>query len=262
MRPLIIALVLFSQMLVLAPAQQAELWFPVGEKLTYAITWGPWTVGYSTVWTEWIQENDRDLLAIRLRTRSTSFLDKLFPVDDFLESIVDPSTFLPLRFSKRLSEGRHRLDEVTLFDHQRKMAHWRHLLLDSQEDFAIQDDTRDLLSFMFFMRSQAWEDYKCYYFRVMADEKLYDLYIIGHGYESVRLAEFGKVVSLKMEPEAAFQGLFLRVGRLEVWVSDDDRCLLTKGTASVPFPIGSIRITLKQVEGPGDDFWSDRAARL
>jgi hypothetical protein len=241
-------------------ADKPELWFPVGEKLTYAIGWGPWTVGYTTTWTEWIQENGRDLLAIRVRTKSTSVLSTLFPVDDFLESIVEPATFLPLRFSKNLSEGRYRLKEVTTFDHQKKMAHWQHLLRDSHEDFAIDADTRDLLSFMFFMRSQAWDAHKGYHFRVMADEKLYDLYVNSIGFEPVKLQEYGNIRSLKMGPEAAFQGLFVRVGRLEVWVSEDDRCILTKATAIVPFPIGTIRVMLKNVEGPGDDFWTDSVA--
>jgi hypothetical protein len=96
----------------------------------------------------------------------------------------------------------------------------------------------------------------------MADEKLYDLYINPTAYENVSLQGFGKVRSLKMIPEAAFQGLFVRAGRLEVWVSDDDRCLLTKGTAIAPFPIGTIRIVLGKVEGPGDDFWSDMSAMM
>lgn len=239
-----------------APAEKPEFWFPVGEKLTYAVKWGPWTVGHSTLWTEWIQEDGRDLLAIRVRTRSTRVLDKLFRVDDFLESVVDPVTFLPIRFIKRLNEGRYRLNEVTTFDHQKKMAHWQHLLRDSHEDFAIKADTRDLLSFMFFMRSQAWEEYKGYYFHVMADEKLYDLYVMVHGYDDIKLPEFGKIRSLKMEPEAAFHGLFVRVGRIEVWISVDKRALLIKGTAIVPFPIGTIKIVLDKVEGPGDDFWS------
>jgi len=245
-----------------APAEKPELWFPVGEKLTYNIRWGPWIVGYSTVWTEWIREDGRDLLAIRVRNRSTSILNKLFPVDDFMESIVDPVTFLPLRFFKNLSEGRYRLKEITTFDHQKKMAHWQHLLRDSHEDFAIDADTRDLLSFMFFMRSQSWNEHMGYHFRVMADEKLYDLYVNPIGFEKINLRKYGKVRSLKLVPEAVFKGLFVRVGRLEVWVSDDDRCILTKGTAIVPFPIGTIRVMLGKVEGPGDDFWSDMTAMM
>lgn len=262
MRKLMLAVVIAGWLPLAGRAEKPDFWFPVGEQITYAVGWGPWTVGYSTIWTEWIREDGRDLLAIRVWTRSTRVLSKLFPVNDFLESVVDPVTFLPLRFSKNLSEGRYRLREVTTFDHQKKMAHWQHLLRDSHEDFAIEADTRDLLSFMFFRRSQVWDAHQSYYFRVMADEKLYDLYVTVNGYEDINLAGYGTVRSLKMTPEAAFQGLFVRVGRLEVWVSDDERCLLTKATAVVPFPIGTIRVVLNKVEGPGDDFWSDTTAML
>ncbi len=89
-------------------------------------------------------ENGRRLLAIRARIQTVSVLDKIFPVDDFLESVVDPQTFLPLRFTRRLSEGPLPLHEVTTFDHAALQAHWKHLLRKGfEQDFAIEADTRD-----------------------------------------------------------------------------------------------------------------------
>lgn len=231
-----------------------ELWFPVGEKLTYQVYWGLFPVAETSVTTEWIEEDDRLLLAIRARTKSYALLDTLYPVNDFIESVVDPETFLPLRFSKNLSEGRYRLNEITTFDHERLTAHWKHLIKTNETDFAIEADTRDLLSFMYFMRSRKLEPNRTYAQRLMADEKLYDLIINTKNYAKVHVSRYGSVRCLAIEPEAKFQGFFVRIGRLFLWISDDARCLGVRAVAKAPV-IGSIKLLLYKVEGPGDDAW-------
>lgn len=236
------------------PSPQAEFGFPVGETLVYSVHWGFLHVGETRVWNEWIEEDGRRLLAIRARIQTVSVLDKIFPVDDFLESVVDPQTFLPLRFTRRLSEGRYRLHEVTTFDHAALRAHWKHLLRkDSEEDFAIESNTRDMISFMFYMRRHAWQPDIEFSERVMANEKLYDLIVQTRQYEKIKLPAYGSVRSLLVEPDAKFQGVFLKVGRLRVWISDDQRCLCTVATAKIP--VGTVRVMLQRVEGPGDDHW-------
>jgi len=238
--------------------ERPELWFPVGEKLTYQIYWGIFPVAESRVTTEWIEEEKEEekriLLAIKVTTKSYALLDAIYPVDDFIESVVDPETFLPLRFVRRLSEGRYRLNEVTTFNHKEHIAHWKHLIKNDARDFAIEDDTRDLLSFMFFMRSRKLEPNLTYQYRLMADEKLYDLYINTKNYVQLNISRFGFVKCLYIEPDAKFQGFFVRVGRLQVWNSDDKRCLCVKAVAKAPV-IGTIKLLLYKVEGPGNDFW-------
>lgn len=233
-------------------------WFPVGEYLTYDISWGPFSVGETKVYSEWVEEEGRALLAIRVVSHSKSILDKIFPVDDFIESVVDPNTFLPVRFTKRLSEGRYRLHEVTTFDHRAGTAHWKHLLKDKAHDFAIEADTRDIVSFMFYMRAQRFTENTNVPYRVMADEKLYDLEVNAKKWETVSLPVFGKIKAMRLEPEAKFQGLFVRVGKLVVWVSNDARNLCAQATAKVP--VGTVKATLMKVEGPGADDWSKKSA--
>lgn len=243
--------------------ERPELWFPVGEKLTYQIYWGIFPVAETRVTTEWIEEEEEEqkriLLAIKVTTQSYALLDTIYPVNDFIESVVDPETFTPVRFVKRLSEGRYRLHEITTFNHKEHIAHWKHLIKNDTRDFAIEDDTRDLLSFMFFMRSQKLEPNRTYQHRLMADEKLYDLYINTKYYVPLNISKFGAVRCLYIEPEAKFQGFFVRVGRLQVWISNDKRCLCVKAVAKAPV-IGSIKLLLYKVEGPGNDSWVEPGA--
>lgn len=239
----------------LAGAQpgKPELWFPVGERLTYNVSWGPWDVG--TVWlsSEWVEEEGRDLIAIRVKTRSNGFLDAIYPVDDFLESVIDPETFTPLRFTKRLNEGKRHLNEITYFEHELGVAEWRQVSRNQRRQFAIEPDSRDLLSFMFYMRSQRFTPGAVYHFKVMADDKLHAMDVYARAVVPVKLPDFGTARCLKVDPEAKFQGLFVRVGRIQVWISDDDRYLCAKATAKVP--VGSVRMVLTRVEGPGNDHW-------
>jgi hypothetical protein len=61
------------------------------------------------------------------------------------------------------------------------------------------------------------------------------------------------VPSLRIDPEAAFNGLFVREGKATLWVSRDLRRILTRAKARVPF--GRITVKLTDVSGAGDDFW-------
>jgi hypothetical protein len=230
-----------------------ELWFPVGEQLVYRIYWGFIPVGTTRVVTEWIEEDGRRLLAIRYRTRSNKVIATIYPVDDHIESVIDPVTFRPVRFTKNLKEGRHRYHEITTFDYERGMARWESKIKDKVKEYPIQEDTRDLVSFLYYMRSKPLSVGKTGHYRVMADEKIYDLSVRVLKKEKVKLPRYGRVASLKMEPQAKFQGLFVRKGKMTVWASDDDRYIVTRISATVP--VASVKVVLCGVSGPGDDFW-------
>lgn len=232
------------------------LWFPVGEELIYRIYWGPVPVGTTRVTTEWVEEEGRRLVAIRYRTRSNKVIEKIYPVDDFIESLVDPAKFLPVRFTKKLSEGRYHVEEVTTFDHARLTAHWISKLKNKAKDFAIEADTRDIVSLMYYLRSAPFVPGENRHIRVMADEKIYDLWVKVGKVEGVNLPAYGKVDSFYIEPKAAFQGLFLRQGKAWLWVSTDERRLCTKMVGSAR--VASIRVVLCEVRGPGTDFWVRR----
>ena len=241
-----------------APATNAvdrpKLWFPVGEELIYRIYWGIIPVGMTRATTEWVEEDGKTLLAIRYRTISNKVVEKIYPVDDTIESIVDPVPFRSVRYTKKLSEGHYRTEEVTRFDYDHLMAHWENKLKSKTREFAIQKDTRDIVAFMYYMRSQAFTVGERTHYQVMSDEKLYDLWINVTKKEDVKLPGFGSVASLRVDPEAAFQGFFVRKGKASIWVSDDTRRVCTKLVGSVP--VANVKALLVGVGGPGDDFWT------
>lgn len=230
-----------------------DLWFQVGEQLHYRIHWGVMHVGDTHVTTEWIEEDGRDLLVIRYRTRSNAFLDRIYRVDDTIEAVIEPHSFLPVRFVKILNEGRYRTDELTVFDHAAGKAYWTHRRKGDRKEFAIDADTRDIVTFMYYMRKHEFKPGDRAEFRVMADEKIYDLFVTAGPVETMKMQRYGKVKSIRITPEAAFQGLFVRKGKMTIWVSQDSRRIATRIQATVP--VADVHINLHEVFGPGNDLW-------
>jgi hypothetical protein len=237
----------------LVPPEAVDLWFPVGEEIQYTILWGKIPAAVSTASTEWVEHEGRVVLAIRFRTKSNRVVGSIYPVDDFIESLVDPHTFLPIQFTKRLSEGRYRCDETTVFDHERRKATYTNNQKKTSKEYAIDPDTRDLVSFMYSMRTVDLEVGSEQKFRVMADEKMYDLTLKTEKEQVIKLPNYGKVESVQIEPSASFQGLFVRKGKMTVWVSGDERKVITK--ASIKVPVAHVNLVLDKVSGPGDDEW-------
>ena len=236
-----------------------EMWFPVGEEIDYEVFWGMFTVGEATATAEWLQREGRRFLVLKVRAKTNGLVEKLYPVEEYLETVLDPATFLPLSFEKISSEGKRKYHEVTTFDHAAKKGVWRSLLKDKQREFAIEADTRDLLGLMYWIRKDPIRAGETRQYQVMTDEKLYDLIVEAGKTERVNLENYGKVACIKMEPKGKFNGMFVRKGRMWLWLSDDERYTICRAVASVP--VASIKIMLKNVRGPGDDFWTRGAAQ-
>jgi hypothetical protein len=240
------------------PASATNLWFDVGEHLTYDIYWGFIHVGQTEVTTEWVKHDDgRTLLRIRFKTRTNRVVETLYPVEDIQETLIDPETFLPVQNLINSRQGRRTQHEITRFDHQAKKAYWESLKKDRKKVVDIEADTRDIISMMYFIRSQSYTVGDSIETKVFTDEKLFDLFVKIPKKEKVDLDAYGPVASLRFDPEAAFNGLFVRKGKMTLWVSNDRRKLCTKITAEVP--VAKIRIQLVKVSGPGRDFWVGQA---
>lgn len=233
--------------------------FLVGEQLIYNIHWGVFNVGQTKVTTGWTNYQGKTALRIRYVTKSNSVIARFYPVNDLIESMIDPDTFRPYYFIKRLSEGRYRADEITTFDFDKKEMTWKSKLNGRSKTLPIDADTRDIVTMMYYLRGQPFQTGTTNQYRVMADEKLYDLFLTTHDTDGMKFEKWGRVRSFEIEPQAAFKGLFERKGKITFWVSQDSRQVCTRVMAEVP--VANIRITLADVKGPGDDFWVKKTER-
>jgi len=246
--------ILTGLFLLCAAAPAKELPFFVGEELIYSITWNAIPVAWARAVTEMDTYEGRDVLALRLYTKSYPFFDHICKVDDFHESLIDPETYLPIRYERNVRERNYRCHEVTTFDFNTLKAHYVHLLNGKEKTYDIQPGMRDMFSFMYFMRSVKLEENSETTYQVMADEKVYDLFLQTYGLKPIDLPHYDKdVPGLEVRPTAKFDGLYVRKGKATVWISRDPRRLLMLARLSTPF--GRVSVTLHEVNGPGEDFW-------
>jgi hypothetical protein len=234
-----------------------ELWFPVGEKLVYDMHYGVMHVGTTTVTSEWINEQGKPRLVIRFVTRTNKFFDKVYRVNDTVEAIIDPATFRPVRFSKKLEEGDFTSNEVTDFDYEKKIAVWKSRTTGKTCEFKISDDTRDIVSFMYAMRRTPLEAGKLGDYWVAGDQGVCRLRLRGGRMREISLPRFGEIQAARVVPEAGKDDLFVRKMPRELWVSADDRRLIVK--MAVKVPVAHVVLTLKNVSGPGDDIWTRKS---
>lgn len=215
----------------------------MGEKLNYRISWGFIPVGAAEVTTSWDTDDDgRRVIAIRSRARSNKVIRKIYPVDSKLETLIDPETLLPIRFTKNQKEGRRRSHEITEIDYNAGSATIRDLIKDKQQIVEIDPSIRDLLSFMFFVRGEKFKPGSSMDYRVLTDDKVYDLKINTKKREQVQTADGKKHNAYLLVPEAAFEGLFVRKGRMDLWVSKENPVTILR--AHVEVPVAKVKFIL------------------
>lgn len=232
-----------------------SLWFPVGEKLTYKLKWGFITVGRGEVSSEWIEYDGKRMIALRAKARTSAIVARVYPVDDDIESIVDPKTFLPVKYTQRLREGKHVRNESTIFDHDAKLATWTSKLDMSSKVIPIEKGTRDVLSLLYFMRRTGIKPGEAKSFRVLVDDKIFDLKLKGIEYDHVRVRKKGKLRCMRIQPDAKFGGIFSRKGEVRMWFTDDKRRICTAVRGKVPMV--SLKAQLLSVDGPESETWPD-----
>jgi hypothetical protein len=236
-----------------------DLWFPVGERLSDRLYWGVVPVGQAEFMTEWVEYEGRIVIRLRGTARTNSFVAAIYPVDDFIESLVDPETFLPITYWQRLNEGRHHRDDYAEFDYAAARVRSESLITGATREIPIDRETRDVLTLAYYLRAKGLEGGDAGRFRVLVDDKLYSLELLVVGREAISAGRAGSVRCLKVEPKAKFGEIFVRKGRVNLWFSEDARHICTRMTGSLP--VASVKAVLDDVGGPGADLWRGKRGK-
>jgi hypothetical protein len=249
-RPSLVVCFLISGLLLVASASgAAEQTFalpPVGnqafhpgETLTYDVSWSSvFSAGTATmtVETEKLPEERevREVLRFVVRGRTHGLVDKVFPVNDAVQSVFDPLLRQSLSFSLRESFGKKKRLRVTEFDHANKRAVCR-LNEDPPETLTIPDPAQDGLSLLYFLRTK--ED--------LAIGRHMDIDVVDSGKNwtvevSVLAREkvatpAGEFDTIKIRTNPKYKGVFTNKGEVFLWLTDDGRKIpvLMKSTLSV-----------------------------
>ena len=228
------------------PPPTTNVHFKVGEKLTYALSWGIIAAGTAVLEvTERQNLAGRSVVKLVHTAKSNDFVSAFYPVNNRVESLLDEGASYPhhLVFNRR--EGKRKNDIEVVYD---QAAHKATVTKDGNtETMDVPPEVQDTLSVIYFFRTlRAADAGSSTIIHVNHDKKNYKLELRIEGTERLKgpLGEFDTVRILAIMP---FKGLFLNEGNIRVWVTNDAARVPVLMKAKVI--IGSISATLTGVEG-------------
>ena len=208
----------------------------VGEQLTYDISWLGITAGTAVLAVGAAgTDGGRPLAKLVTTAQSRPAITKFFPVDNRVESIVDPATLLPEHLNFRRREGKKKEDIEYIF-HQKEGTVT--VVKGGTEIREIPSGTHDVISCLYYARSTlALQPGSSLTMNVYHDKKNRKLDVLVEEIENVS-GPWGKVETARVLVVMPFQGLFLNKGNIRVWFTNDDRRIPVRMKAKVV--IGSI----------------------
>ena len=217
--------------------------FKPGETLTYEISWSNIvTAGTATMAVkEERLPNGMKVLKCIATSRSVGVVDKVYPVNDSIESVFDPRSMQSLSFDLKESHGKRTRRRQLIFDHAARTVVSR-LNADPPQTLTIPDHVQDALSSLFYLRTK--EDFtigKVHVIDVHDSGKNWSVEVHTLGRERIRTPA-GEFDTIKVKTFPKYEGVFMNKGEIYIWLTDDSRKLpvLMKSTIS----IGSIMTTL------------------
>jgi len=227
--------------------------FIPGEVSKYKVSWMGLPLAWSSASIDTIAENGRELIRIRMVSKSYKAYSYIYKVDNATETVIDPKTALPLRLDVVLNEGSIHKSHLTTFYHDKRVAVFQDRISKDIKEVPIENGTQDIYSFLYSARNQDLATLASQKHTLFVDGKLYELGLKIRKEGNIKLPGYGKVESVQIEPIAEFDGIFLRKGKIMFWVSKQSRRMVTCIKAKVA--VGKIKVKLQGVSGPGDDSW-------
>lgn len=224
--------------------------YTVGEKLTYSVTYMGIPVGWAILHLEEKTElNGREVYHLSATAGTNAFWSKLYKVEDKIESFIDCKGLYTWRFEKHIREGRYKCDEFMEYDQINHIGTYRrHDRDDVVKTMELPEEVHDLLSGIYYFRTQDLKVGKSVFIKINSDEKNWNMKVDVLARKTKKVKQLGKVDAFKIEPKAEFKGMFIKRGRVFVWITADKHRIPFLIETRV-FHIGKIVAKLEKIEG-------------
>lgn len=182
--------------------------------------------------------------------RSARFYERIYKMDDTVESFVGVNDFLPVRYTLVQRETGQNVDDLQIFDHEEKKTFFWYKrdrdgeIKKEEKEAFIPGYFQDTFSSIFFARGLPMVEGMKFEFPIVTRTKLWLLKMKIEAIDEIRvMGEFVKAYRIEAETRLPSE-LSKKPGRMTIWVSADDRKRLLKFSASVKF--GSIEGILEE----------------
>jgi hypothetical protein len=194
--------------------------FQPGESFNYVISWLGIPVGSATmeITTATPIEHQPTLRLVTTATSNT-FLSKIFPVSNHVESTIDAQSFLPFEMVFQRREGKRHDDIEISFDRAEGKVR-----MSKNGETTIGDippDIHDVLSCLYYLRRQpVLEPGSSFPIHIYHDKKQYEVEARIEEVKSLK-GPWGTASAIQILLVMPFQGIFLNEGNIRVWLTND-----------------------------------------
>jgi len=193
----------------------------VNKKYHYNLYWSGIKAGEAVM--EYVETPEG--FAIRTQAVSSKFISIFYKVDDRAETILYPDGY-PKSYTLNISEGRHRKHKVTSFvqktEEPTQKIFFHDILKDENTEYELDKPAYDPLSGFYAMTKTPMEIGRTEYIKIFDNKKIFDAEINVLKKENVSVPA-GKFDTIVINPILQTEGLFVRKGKMYIWLTDDDR---------------------------------------
>ena len=213
--------------------------FGPGESLRFSIEYGVIKAG--TAWLEvgpMETYRGRECYHLVSRAESNDFMSGIYKVRDRIDSLIDAEGLYSLRYRKRIREGSFARDYDILYD-----PPTGHVRYADGRTFDAKPWSKDGLAAFYFVRHMPLEVGKDIVLAHHSDKRSNDIIVKVHRREKVKVPA-GTFDCFVIEPVMEAGGIFKSSGRMEIWVTADDRRMPVLMKSKVT--VGSISVVLQE----------------
>jgi hypothetical protein len=231
--------------------QMRPLQLATGERLVYDIKWFGMPAGSSALSVKWKRDFEgSQAYHVECETKANKFTGFAYPVEDKTITIIDAEGGFSRLFQMSKSEDRVRHTEHIRFDYENDLAIYEQrrpgpFPTRSKKRVHIDGFMQDPLSCIYYLRATPLSPGDTLRMPVHTARRSWPLTIKVVQREELDIPGFGKLSTLRLEPTMHFPGIFVRKGRMVIWVEEETRIPVRM---NVDIPIGSITVTLSDAE--------------
>ncbi len=213
--------------------------FPIGERLAYEAKYSFLTLGEMILEVrDTLTYQDTHCYLISSVLNSASAFRFLFSIDDTIEVYTSVDELLPFLYQERINESGYQRESNWNFDHA---AHT--VVYDDSLELSIAPNTRDMLSFWYYLRRVPLNVGDTLVFDLHNAQKNYQILCSVLGWEKTK-TKAGEYNTILVEIQTEGEGVFGAKGGMEIWYSEAQR-LPVQIKASMKF--GSVLFKLREV---------------
>jgi len=219
--------------------------FQPGEKLVYRVSYGPFTAGTATFYSEsdWVNYKGRSCYKLHGIVKSASSFEWFYKLHNEFHSYVDKDAIVPYHYTRSAREGDYKFDDAVYFDHSKQTVKG------VRGQFTMPSYTQDMVSAFYYARCLPLRTAPVGYVHripVFIDDNVYNLGLTVLGREVIK-TKFGKMRTIKISPIIVSDRVFKEDAQMVLWVTDDENMIPVY--CESPVTVGSIECELIEHKG-------------